>query len=66
MTCTGYTRRTRVAAGLAVDRFDRRMLIVWTNVAQALLLLPLLAVGGVPGLWIIYLVSTVQSAPATL
>jgi hypothetical protein len=42
------------------------MLIVWTNVAQALLLLPLLAVGGVSGLWIIYLVCAVQSAPATL
>lgn len=53
-------------AGLAVDRFDRRLLIVWTNTAQAALLLPLLAVHGASDLWLIYVVSLVQAALGTL
>jgi MFS family permease len=53
-------------AGLVVDRFDRRALLVLTNLAQAALLLPLLAVHGTPELWIVYLVSAVQSAVGTV
>ena len=53
-------------AGLVVDQFDRRVLLVVANIAQAVLLLPLLAVGGTGQLWLIYLVSAVQSAVATV
>jgi MFS family permease len=53
-------------AGLVVDRFDRRGLLVLTNVAQAALLLPLLAVHGTSELWIVYFTSAVQSAIGTL
>ncbi len=53
-------------AGLVVDRFDRRRLLVLANLAQAALLLPLLAVHGTSGLWIVYLISAVQSALGTV
>jgi MFS family permease len=53
-------------AGLVVDRFERRRLLVLTNLAQAALLLPLLAVHGTSELWIVYLVSAVQSAVGTV
>ncbi len=53
-------------AGLVVDRFDRRLLLVIANLVQAVLLLPLLAVRGVGELPIVYLVSAVQSAVSTV
>jgi MFS family permease len=53
-------------AGLVVDRFDRRGLLVLANLAQAALLLPLLAVHGTSELWIVYLISAVQSAAGTV
>ncbi len=53
-------------AGLVVDQFDRRVLLVVANVAQAVLLLPLLAVDGTGQLWLIYVVSGVQSAVSTV
>ena len=41
------------AAGVLVDRWDRRRLMVWVSVVQAVALLPLLAVDTV-GIWIVY------------
>jgi predicted MFS family arabinose efflux permease len=40
-------------AGVFVDRWDRRRLMIWVNVALAISLLPLLAVDAV-GVWIVY------------
>ncbi len=53
-------------SGLVVDRFDRRLVLIAANVASAVLLLPLLAVHGTGQLWLVYLVSAVQSALGTL
>lgn len=44
------------AFGTVVDRFRRRPLLVWTNVAMACLLLVLLAVRSAGQVWLIYLV----------
>jgi Na+/melibiose symporter-like transporter len=43
------------AAGVLADRWDRRRLMVWVSVAQAIVLLPLLLVDGF-GIWIVYIV----------
>lgn len=43
-------------AGVFVDRWDRRHIMIVTNVLQAVVLLPLLVVHSVEELWIIYIV----------
>src|SRR5215213_3088451 len=43
------------AAGVFVDRWDRRRLMVWVNIGLAIALLPLFAVDEL-GLWIVYAV----------
>src|SRR3954454_3146630 len=48
------------AAGVFVDRWDRKRLIVWVNVALALALLPLFAVDQL-GLWLAYVVLVVMN-----
>jgi predicted MFS family arabinose efflux permease len=40
-------------AGVFVDRWDRRRLMIWVNIALAVALLPLLAVDAL-GVWIVY------------
>jgi MFS family permease len=52
--------------GVLVDRWDRRRILVVASVLQAVLLLPLLAVGTPDQLWIVYLVATAQSGLARL
>jgi MFS family permease len=47
-------------AGVYVDRWDRRRLMIAVNILLALFLLPLLAVGAV-GLWIAFIVLVVES-----
>src|SRR5437016_4568160 len=47
-------------AGVFVDRWDRRRLMVWVNVVLAILLLPLLLLN-VTGVWIAFLVLTASS-----
>jgi MFS family permease len=53
-------------AGIAVDSFDRRLLLIATSALQALLLLPLLVVHAGHDLGVIYAVSAMQSALGTL
>ncbi|MEA2609865.1 MAG: hypothetical protein QOJ75_2108, partial [Chloroflexota bacterium] len=53
-------------AGVLVDRWDRRQILVVVGVVQAALLLPLLAVTTTDRLWIIYLVAALQSCLARL
>lgn len=48
-------------AGVFVDRWDRKRVMVIANLAQAITLLPLLAVGSASELWIAYLVIAAQS-----
>ena len=52
--------------GVLVDRWDRRRILVVASVLQAVLLLPLLAVGSPDQLWIVYLVAAAQSGLARL
>jgi MFS family permease len=52
-------------AGVAVDRWDRRRILVVSGVIQAVFLLPLLVVDG-GNLWIVYVVAAVQSCFARL
>jgi MFS family permease len=53
-------------AGVMVDRWDRRRILIATGVIQAGLLLPLLAVSTTDRLWIVYLVAALQSCLARL
>jgi MFS family permease len=52
-------------AGLVVDSFDRRIVIVACSIAQALALLPLLAVSDAGDIWIVYAVTAVETALGT-
>jgi len=47
-------------AGVFVDRWDRRRLMVWVNIVLAILLLPLLLLN-LTGVWIAFLVLTASS-----
>lgn len=53
-------------AGVMVDRWDRRRILIATGVIQAALLLPLLAVSTTDRLWIVYVVAALQSCLARL
>ena len=53
-------------AGVLVDRFDRRRILIAGSLLQAALLLPLLAVTSADRLWIVYLVAAGQSVLARL
>ena len=48
-------------AGVFVDRWDRRKVLVVANLALALTLLPLLLVSSEDSVWIVYVVAVVQS-----
>jgi len=48
------------AAGVFVDRWDRRRLMVWVNIALAIALLPVLAIDQL-GLWVAYAVLVVMN-----
>jgi MFS family permease len=48
-------------AGVLADRWDRRRLLIGGGLAQAVLLLPLLAVHGPGTLWIVYLVTAAEA-----
>jgi MFS family permease len=48
-------------AGVFVDRWDRRRVLVVANLALAVVLLPLLAVRSEESVWIVYVVAVVQS-----
>ncbi|MDQ3328931.1 MAG: MFS transporter [Chloroflexota bacterium] len=48
-------------AGVFVDRWDRKRVMVWANLSRALILLPLLLVNVGDWLWIIYIIAAVES-----
>ncbi|MGE5641777.1 MAG: MFS transporter [Byssovorax cruenta] len=48
-------------AGVYVDRWDRKKIMVITSVAQGLVILPLLLVRSAESMWIVYLVSFFQT-----
>ncbi|MEX0626451.1 MAG: MFS transporter [Chloroflexota bacterium] len=52
-------------AGVYVDRWDRRRLMIVVNLLQALIILPLLLVGQL-GLWVIYAVLVAESSVSQL
>lgn len=47
-------------AGALVDRFDRKMLLVWSNLLRAVVVLGLLFVRDASTLWLLYLLRVVQ------
>jgi predicted MFS family arabinose efflux permease len=51
-----------LVAGVFVDRWDRRKVLVVVSIAQGVALLPLLAVDSAAHLWIVYAVLFVESA----
>jgi Na+/melibiose symporter-like transporter len=51
-------------AGVLVDHWDRRRTVIWTNVLLAVGLLPLLLVHDRHQVWLVYLVTAVQSGLA--
>ena len=51
-------------AGVVVDRWDRRKVLVVANLALAVTLLPLLLVGSEESVWLVYLVAVFQSTLA--
>lgn len=53
-------------AGVLADRWDRRRLLIGGGLAQAVLLLPLLAVHGTGTLWIVYLVTAAEAVLGSL
>ena len=53
-----------LVAGVFVDRWDRRWVMVVASLLQGVLLLPLIAVGSADRLWIIYVVAFLQSTLA--
>ncbi|MBB5866798.1 MFS family permease [Allocatelliglobosispora scoriae] len=53
-----------VPAGICVDRWDRRRVLVATSVLQAVALLPLLAVSAAPRAWIVVVVAFAEAALA--
>ena len=53
-------------AGVVVDRVRRRPLLVWVNLASAVVVLALLAVGGRGSLWLIYTVIFLYGVSGTL
>ena len=48
-------------AGVFVDRWDRKKLMVITSIAQGIVILPLLLVHSADSMWIVYLVSFFQT-----
>jgi MFS family permease len=52
-------------AGVLADRWDRRRLLIGASLAQAVLLLPLLAVDGPGTLWVVYPVTAAQAVLST-
>lgn len=51
-------------AGVFVDRWDRKMVMVLTSIAQGIVILPLLLVKSAEAMWIVYLVSFFQTTLA--
>jgi MFS family permease len=48
-------------AGVFVDRWNRKRVMVITSLAQGIIILPLLAVGSAESMWIVYIVSFFQT-----
>ena len=49
-------------AGVFIDRWDRKIVMVLTSIAQGIIILPLLWVFSVETIWIVYVVSFFQTA----
>lgn len=48
-------------AGVFVDRWDRKRVMVWANLSRAVILLPLLLVSVTDWIWIVYVVAALES-----
>ncbi len=53
-------------AGVLIDRFNRRLLLIFCDVARAIIVLGLLLVRGPDDLWLVYLLSALQFTIAGL